>query len=56
MRPRYRTSIAEDEVIIADETLPPRQRVAARLLRIEKGILEGTSMPLPSVSTWVSAM
>ena len=38
---RYRTSIAEDEAIIADETLGPRPRVAARLLRIEKRILEG---------------
>ena len=41
---RYRTSIAEDEAIIADETLGPRPRVAARLLRIEKRILEGTPM------------
>ena len=41
---RYRTSIAEDEAIIADETLGPRPRVAARLLRIEKRILEGAAL------------
>lgn len=37
----YNTSIAEDEAIIADASLGPRRQVAARLLRIEKGILQG---------------
>lgn len=36
---RYRTSIEQDEAVIADETAGSRQRVAAKLLRIEKGIL-----------------
>jgi hypothetical protein len=49
---RYRTSIAEDEAIIVDETLPPRQRVASRLLRIEKGILEGACMPAPLLASF----
>jgi len=37
----YKTTIAEDTAIIEDPTTGPRQTVAARLLRIEKGILQG---------------
>lgn len=37
----YRTTIKEDGEIIKDPTTGPRQTVAARLLRIEKGILQG---------------
>lgn len=37
----YRTTIEQDDVIIADPTTGPRQTVAARLLRIEKQILAG---------------
>ena len=36
---RYRTSDEEDEAVIADAACGPRRQVAARLLRIEKGIL-----------------
>ncbi|PSC74659.1 3-oxoacyl-[acyl-carrier] synthase chloroplastic isoform B [Micractinium conductrix] len=36
---RYRTTIEEDEAVIADPTVKPRHAVAARLLRSEKGIL-----------------
>ena len=39
---RYRTTVAEDDAIIADPSTGPRQTVAARLVRIEKGILQGT--------------
>ncbi|BDA45553.1 probable actin-histidine N-methyltransferase [Coccomyxa sp. Obi] len=38
---RYRTSCEEDEAIISSSTAGPRQKVAARLLRIEKAILRG---------------
>lgn len=38
---RYRTSCEEDEAIISSTTAGPRQKVAARLLRIEKAILRG---------------
>lgn len=47
---RYTTTIAEDEAILADPTTGPRQTVAARLLKIEKGILQATQaavMELP---------
>lgn len=36
---RYRTNDEEDEATIADAACGPRRQVAARLLRIEKGIL-----------------
>lgn len=36
----YRTSVEEDDAIIADPSTAPRQSVAARLLRIEKRILQ----------------
>lgn len=38
---RYKTSCEEDEAIIGSSTAGPRQKVAARLLRIEKAILRG---------------
>ncbi|CAK0782675.1 hypothetical protein CVIRNUC_005870 [Coccomyxa viridis] len=38
---RYRTTAEEDEATIASSTAGPRQKVAARLLRIEKEILHG---------------
>ena len=38
---RYRTTIEQDEATIADPSTGPRQTVAARLLKIEKGILQG---------------
>jgi histone-lysine N-methyltransferase SETD3 len=38
---RYRTTIEQDEAIIVDPSTGPRQTVAARLLKIEKGILQG---------------
>ena len=38
---RYRTTAEEDEATIASLTAGPRQKVAARLLRIEKEILHG---------------
>ena len=38
---RYRTSIEEDEAIVASSSAGPRQKVAARLVRIEKTILSG---------------
>ena len=46
---RYRTTIAEDDATIADPTTSPRRQVAARLLRIEKGILQGTVEAMPSL-------
>ena len=47
---RYRTSREEDDAVVADPGAGPRQKVAARLLRIEKSILSGmlsvhTSLP-----------
>ncbi|KAL4419581.1 hypothetical protein ABPG77_004830, partial [Micractinium sp. CCAP 211/92] len=39
---RYRTSIEEDEAIIADPSFGPRPTVAARLLKAEKLILQGS--------------
>jgi len=42
---RYKTSIEEDIAVIADPTAGPREKVAARLLRIEKSILQG-QLPL----------
>jgi len=36
----YGTSIAEDDAIVESESAGPREKVAARLLRIEKRILE----------------
>ncbi|KAL4457345.1 hypothetical protein ABPG75_012210 [Micractinium tetrahymenae] len=39
---RYRTSIEEDEAIIADPAFGPRPTVAARLLKAEKRILQGS--------------
>lgn len=38
---RYRTTAEEDAATIASSTAGPRQKVAARLLRIEKEILNG---------------
>ena len=38
---RYPTSIAEDEAVLAEPGVPPREKVAAQLVRIEKGILHG---------------
>ena len=38
---RYRTTAEEDEATITSSTAGPRQKVAARLLRIEKEILHG---------------
>ena len=38
---RYKTSIEEDDGVVADPSAGPRQKVAARLLRIEKSILSG---------------
>ena len=35
----YGTSIEEDDAIVASEAAGPREKVAARLLRIEKRIL-----------------
>ncbi len=43
---RYRTSCEEDEAIISSTTAGPRQKVAARLLRIEKVILRGAAPPI----------
>ena len=40
---RYRTTAEEDEATIASSSAGPRQKVAARLLRIEKEILNGTA-------------
>ena len=37
----YRTSISEDEAVIRDATAGPRQKIAARLLKIEKSIYCG---------------
>lgn len=42
MHGRYRTTKEEDDAVVADPTSAPRERVAARLLRIEKSILTGT--------------
>ena len=39
---RYKTSREEDDAVVADPSAGPRQKVAARLLRIEKSILSGT--------------
>lgn len=38
---RYCTSIAEDNAVVNDPDAGPREKVAARLLRIEKTILNG---------------
>ena len=43
MHGRYRTTKEEDDAVVADPTSAPRERVAARLLRIEKSILTGTA-------------
>ena len=45
MQYRYRTTAEEDEATIASSTAGPRQKVAARLLRIEKEILNGMALP-----------
>lgn len=50
---RYRTTIEEDEAIIADPAKGPRPTVAARLLKIEKGILAAAvaaAMALPGAA------
>jgi hypothetical protein len=39
---RYKTSIEQDEAIIADPAYGPRPTVAARLLRSEKRILQAS--------------
>lgn len=44
---RYRTTGEEDDATIASSTAGPRQKVAARLLRIEKEILNGMAKPDP---------
>ena len=36
---RYQTTAEQDEALIADSSAKPRKRVAARLIRIEKKIL-----------------
>ena len=41
MCPRYRTTEDEDDATLASATAGPREKVAARLLRIEKRILNG---------------
>jgi hypothetical protein len=38
---RYRTSQEEDDAVVVDPRAGPREKVAARLLRIEKSILSG---------------
>ena len=38
---RYKTSREEDDAVVADPRAGPREKVAARLLRIEKSILSG---------------
>ena len=38
---RYKTTLQQDEATIDDPEASPRQKVAARLLRIEKSILGG---------------
>eukprot|EP00891_Asterochloris_glomerata_P000308 jgi/Astpho2/308/fgenesh1_pg.00010_%23_65_t len=38
---RYRTSSEQDEAVIADPAAGPREKVAARLLKLEKSILTG---------------
>ncbi|PRW57651.1 3-oxoacyl-[acyl-carrier] synthase chloroplastic isoform A [Chlorella sorokiniana] len=53
----YRTTIEQDDAIIADPTTGPRQTVAARLLRIEKQILAGAvqaAMALPGAAEAVA--
>ena len=47
---RYRTTAEEDDATIASSSAGPRQKVAARLLRIEKEILNGMG-PIPPVSS-----
>lgn len=42
----YKTTVTEDEAIIADPTVRPRQTVAAKLVRIEKLILQGAMQEL----------
>jgi len=42
---RYRTTEAEDDATIARASASPREKVAARLLRIEKRILRGAAAP-----------
>ena len=44
---RYRTTAEEDEAIIASSSAGPRQKVATRLLRIEKAILTGAPDVVP---------
>ena len=41
---RYKTSQEEDDAVVADPAAGPREKVAARLLRIEKSILSGRAM------------
>lgn len=53
----YRTTVEQDDAIIADPTTGPRQTVAARLLRIEKQILAGAvqaAMALPGAADAVA--
>ena len=38
---RYCTTISEDNAVVTDPSAGPREKVAARLLRIEKTILNG---------------
>ncbi|DBB15649.1 TPA: hypothetical protein ACH3X3_003860 [Trebouxia sp. C0006] len=40
-RLRYRTSQEENDAMVVDPRAGPREKVAARLLRIEKSILSG---------------
>jgi hypothetical protein len=58
----YRRSVEEDDAIIADPSTGPRQAVAARLLRIEKRILQravAQLLRLPgaadAVAGWISS-
>ncbi|CAL5228874.1 g12088 [Coccomyxa viridis] len=46
---RYRTTAEEDEATIASTSAGPRQKVAARLLRIEKEILNGAMREVQSL-------
>lgn len=41
---RYKTTQEEDGAVIDDPAAGPRQKVAARLLRIEKSILGGAHL------------
>lgn len=54
----YRTTIAEDDAVIADPASGPRPTVAARLLRKEKKILQGalaTVMARPGAADAIAA-